>query len=83
MFKFRSHNEQNTEPTVDKKALIFGLMSVFLCGIGFTIIAPVVPFLVQPYISNPGDQAITYVFNYGRPRHHFPRFDNAKAFAET
>ncbi|SDG57146.1 MFS transporter [Desulfosporosinus hippei] len=58
MFKFRSPNEQTTEPTVDKKALIFGLMSVFLCGIGFTIIAPVVPFLVQPYISNPGDQAI-------------------------
>jgi len=58
VFKFRSHNEQNTEQTVDKKALIFGLMSVFLCGIGFTIIAPVVPFLVQPYISNPRDQAI-------------------------
>jgi len=58
MFKFKSHNVQNTEQTVDKKALIFGLMSVFLCGIGFTIIAPVVPFLVQPYISNPGDQAI-------------------------
>lgn len=54
MFKFRSHNEQ----TIDKRALIFGLMSVFLCGIGFTIIAPVVPFLVQPYISNPGEQAI-------------------------
>ena len=33
-------------------------MSVFLCGIGFSIIAPVVPFLVQPYISNPKDQAI-------------------------
>lgn len=58
MFKFRSHNEQNTEQTVDKKALLFGLMSVFLCGIGFTIIAPVVPFLVKPYIDNPGDQAI-------------------------
>ncbi|SHH95309.1 MFS transporter [Desulfosporosinus lacus] len=58
MFQFRSPNEQTTELTVDKKALIFGLMSVFLCGIGFTIIAPVVPFLVQPYISNPGDQAI-------------------------
>jgi DHA1 family tetracycline resistance protein-like MFS transporter len=55
---FRSHNEQNTEQTVDKHALIFGLMSVFLCGIGFTIIAPVVPFLVQPYTSNPGEQAI-------------------------
>ncbi|WP_068496917.1 MFS transporter [Paenibacillus kribbensis] len=58
MLKFRSHNEQNTEQAVDKKALIFGLMSVFLCGIGFSIITPVVPFLVQPYISNPGDQAI-------------------------
>jgi DHA1 family tetracycline resistance protein-like MFS transporter len=58
MFKFRSHNEQNTEQNVDKKALIFGLISVFLCGIGFTIITPVVPFLVQPYTSNPGDQAI-------------------------
>jgi MFS transporter, DHA1 family, tetracycline resistance protein len=58
MFKFRSHNEQNTEQTVDKHALIFGLISVFLCGIGFTIIAPVVPFLVQPYTSNPGEQAI-------------------------
>ncbi|AIQ63027.1 MFS transporter [Paenibacillus stellifer] len=43
--------------TVDRKALIFGLMSVFLCGIGFSIIAPVVPFLVQPY-TNPGNQAV-------------------------
>ena len=58
MFKFRSHNVQNTEQTVDKKALIFGLMSVFLCGIGFTIIMPVIPFLVQPYTSNPANQAI-------------------------
>lgn len=62
MLKFRSHNEnnieKNIEQNVDKKALIFGLMSVFLCGIGFSIIAPVVPFLVRPYISNPGDQAI-------------------------
>jgi DHA1 family tetracycline resistance protein-like MFS transporter len=58
MFIFGSHNEQNTEQTVDKKALIFGLMSVFLCGIGFTIIAPVVPFLVQPYARTLGEQAI-------------------------
>ena len=58
MFKFKSHNEQNIEETVDKKALLFGLMSVFLCGIGFSIIAPVVPFLVQPYTDNPGDQAV-------------------------
>lgn len=55
---FKSNNEPNTEQTVDKHALIFGLISVFLCGIGFTIIAPVVPFLVQPYTSNPGEQAI-------------------------
>ncbi|MFC5451268.1 MFS transporter [Paenibacillus aestuarii] len=58
MSKFRSHNGQNTEQTIDRKAFLFGLMSVFLCGIGFSIITPVVPFLVQPYISNPGDQAI-------------------------
>jgi DHA1 family tetracycline resistance protein-like MFS transporter len=58
VFKFRSHKEQNTEQAVDKKVLVFGLMSVFLCGIGFSIITPVVPFLVQPYMSSPGDQAI-------------------------
>src|SRR4051812_15395982 len=58
MFKSKSHQEQNTIQTIDKHALIFGLISVFLCGIGFTIIMPVVPFLVQPYISNPGEQAI-------------------------
>lgn len=55
---FKSPNEQNTEPTVDKKALLFGLMSAFLCGIGFSIIIPVIPFLVRPYTSNPADQAI-------------------------
>ncbi|MGG7098499.1 MFS transporter [Clostridium sardiniense] len=58
MFKFKSHNKQNAEQTVDKHALIFGLISVFLCGIGFSIITPVVPFLVQPYTSNPGEQAV-------------------------
>ncbi|UPK46828.1 MFS transporter [Paenibacillus pabuli] len=64
MFKFRSrsHPKQNTEQkveqTIDKHALLFGLVSVFLCGLGFSIIAPVVPFLVQPYISSPGEQAI-------------------------
>ena len=44
MSKFKSHNEHNIEQTVDKNALIFGLISVFLCGIGFGIISPVVPF---------------------------------------
>ncbi len=58
MLKLRSHKEQNTAQAVDKRALRFGLMSVFLCGIGFSIIAPVVPYLVQPYTSNPRDQAI-------------------------
>ena len=58
MSKFRSHNIHNTEQTIDKNALIFGLISVFLCGLGFTIIVPVVPFLVQPYVSNSGEQAI-------------------------
>ncbi|SDK16471.1 MFS transporter, DHA1 family, tetracycline resistance protein [Paenibacillus sp. OK060] len=58
MFKSRSHHTQNTEQTIDKHALLFGLISVFLCGIGFSIIAPVVPFLVQPYTSSPGEQAI-------------------------
>ncbi|MGG1555318.1 MFS transporter [Paenibacillus ferrarius] len=58
MFKSKSHIAQTTERTIDIKALLFGLMSVFLCGIGFSIIAPVVPFFVQPYISNQGDQAI-------------------------
>ncbi|WMJ90256.1 MFS transporter [Anaerocolumna sp. MB42-C2] len=58
MFQFESHNKRNMDETVDKKALLFGLMSVFLCGIGFTIITPVVPFLVQPYINNPDEQTI-------------------------
>ncbi|MEK8130733.1 MFS transporter [Paenibacillus filicis] len=58
MSKSSSHNEPNTVQAVDKHALLFGLISVFLCGIGFSIITPVVPFLVQPYTSNPGEQAI-------------------------
>ncbi len=58
MFNFKSQNKQYIEQSVDKNALIFGLISVFLCGIGFGIISPVVPFLVQPYIANPEYQAI-------------------------
>lgn len=56
--KFTSHIKENSAKTVDRKALAFGLISVFLFGIGFGIIAPVVPFLVQPYTSNPENQAI-------------------------
>lgn len=58
MFKFKSYNKHNKEQIVDKNALIFGLISVFLCGLGLTIVAPVIPFLVQPYISNAKDQAV-------------------------
>ncbi|MFR9240766.1 MAG: MFS transporter [Clostridium baratii] len=58
MFKFKLYNKENSEQTVDKHALIFGLISVFLCGIGFSIITPVVPFLVQSYTSNAGEQAL-------------------------
>ncbi|KHD37489.1 MFS transporter [Clostridium acetobutylicum] len=58
MSNFKSHNSNNTKQTINKHALIFGLISVFLSGIGFTIISPVIPFLVQPYINNPGNQAI-------------------------
>lgn len=61
MFIFKSTNktnENNTEQSIDKKALAFGLTAVFLCGIGFSIITPIVPFLVKPYINNPSDQAL-------------------------
>lgn len=53
-----SHHAQPIEPSVNKHALRFGLISVFLCGLGFSIIAPVVPFLVQPYVHSSADQAI-------------------------
>ncbi|WP_405111859.1 MFS transporter [Paenibacillus sp. FSL K6-1217] len=52
------HHDPHSEPKIEKHALLFGLISVFLCGIGFSIIAPVVPFLVQPYVSDPGQQAL-------------------------
>ncbi|EJS67618.1 hypothetical protein ICW_03308 [Bacillus wiedmannii] len=52
----KSKNE--TEKNIYKHALIFGLISVFLCGIGFSIIMPVVPFLVESYISSPEEQAL-------------------------
>ncbi|WP_438432694.1 MFS transporter [Gorillibacterium sp. sgz500922] len=57
MFKNQPRQERTAESAVDKHALLFGLISVFLCGIGFSIIAPVVPFLVQPYTGNPAQQA--------------------------
>jgi MFS transporter, DHA1 family, tetracycline resistance protein len=54
----KPNKEQASEQIIDKHALIYGLISVFLCGLGFSIIAPVVPFLVQPFTSNPKEQAI-------------------------
>lgn len=58
MSKFKSLNTQSTEQTAPKKALLFGLTSVLLYGIGFGLTAPVVPFLVQPYVKSPGNQAM-------------------------
>lgn len=35
----------------NKHALIFGFISVFLTGLGLTIVNPVLPFLVAPYVK--------------------------------
>lgn len=51
-------NFEIKQPTIDKHALTFGLISVFLIGIGFSIITPVIPFLVAPYIRNSDNQAM-------------------------
>lgn len=58
MFNFKWINKQPIEEPVDKKALLFGLSSVLLYGIGFGLTTPVVPFLVQPYVSSPDNQAM-------------------------
>lgn len=58
MYKLKSMNTQSIERSVDKNALIFGLISVLLYGIGFGLTTPVVPFLVQPYVNSPQSQAI-------------------------
>ena len=55
---YLDHKMKGKLKSIDKHALLFGLISVFLCGIGFSIIMPVVPFLVQPYTSNPEEQAL-------------------------
>ncbi len=43
---------------ITRKALVFGFVSVFLCAIGFGIVIPVVPFLVQPYVQDASQQAV-------------------------
>jgi DHA1 family tetracycline resistance protein-like MFS transporter len=58
MCKFKSINTQSIEQTVDKKALMFGLTSVLLYGIGFGLTLPVIPFLVQRYVRSPENQAM-------------------------
>ncbi|MBF2477390.1 MFS transporter [Listeria marthii] len=49
---------KSTQPLINKKTLLFGLISVFLCGMGFSIIMPVVPFLVAPYVSSASEQTL-------------------------
>ena len=41
---------------INKHALTFGLITTFLTGLGFTLISPVVPFMVAPF-ANAHDQA--------------------------
>jgi len=44
----------NTSPPApNPKAWLFALLTAFLSTMGISIIAPVVPFLVQPYVSDP------------------------------
>lgn len=44
------------DSSINKHALTFGFISVFLTGMGMTIVSPVLPFLVTPYTSNPSSQ---------------------------
>ncbi|MBC1662760.1 MFS transporter [Listeria welshimeri] len=50
-------SSKTTSSLIDIKTLLFGLIAVFLCGMGFSIIMPVVPFLVAPYVNNSSEQA--------------------------
>lgn len=58
MRKTKSINTHSKEQSIDKKALIFGLTSVLLYGMGFGLTTPVIPFLVQPYVSSSESQAM-------------------------
>ncbi|AFM41372.1 arabinose efflux permease family protein [Desulfosporosinus acidiphilus SJ4] len=58
MSRFKLINTQPIEQIVNRNALIFGLISVLLYGIGFGLTTPVVPFLVQPFFKNAGNQAM-------------------------
>lgn len=43
--------------TINKHALFFGFTSVFLIGLGLTIVNPVIPFMVERYTTNVQQQA--------------------------
>jgi DHA1 family tetracycline resistance protein-like MFS transporter len=43
--------------TINKHALTFGFISVFLTGLGLTIVSPVLPFIVETYTTNAHSQA--------------------------
>ncbi len=49
--------ERKPPSVPEKKGLIFGLLSIFLCGLGLSIITPIIPFLVAPYVATPESQA--------------------------
>ncbi|WP_427040402.1 MFS transporter [Enterococcus hirae] len=45
--------------TINKHALVFGFTSVYLIGLGLTIVNPVIPFMVEQYTKNTQQQATT------------------------
>ncbi len=45
--------------TINKHALVFGFTSVFLIGLGLTIVNPVIPFMVEQYTKNTQQHATT------------------------
>ncbi|EOD6225362.1 MFS transporter [Enterococcus hirae] len=45
--------------TINKHALVFGFTSVFLIGLGLTIVNPIIPFMVEQYTKNTQQQATT------------------------
>lgn len=45
------------DTSINKHALTFGVITVFLAGLGLTIVSPVLPFLVRTYTSSPSSQA--------------------------
>ncbi|MEB2266653.1 MFS transporter [Priestia megaterium] len=45
------------DTSINKHPLTFGFITVFLTGLGLTIVSPVLPFLVKTYTSSPSSQA--------------------------